>query len=78
MVMKSTIRFSLHLTSEQYLRYYRGEARMVQVRAEDGRTVRFPAAALRPFVARDGVRGQFELVLGENDRLLELRRAVYP
>lgn len=72
--MASTIRFSLNLSSDQYLRYYRGAARAVQVRAEDGRMVRFPAAALRPFVTHDGVQGEFELILGEDDRLLELRR----
>lgn len=47
---------------------------MVQVIAEDGRRVRFPAVNLRPFVSRDGVRGAFEITLDEENRLLQLRK----
>ena len=72
--MPNQIRFSLDISSEDYLRYYRGSAHSVVVRAEDGRKVRFPASNLRPFVTREGVHGRFELLLDEENRLQELRR----
>jgi hypothetical protein len=72
--MTSRIRFSLDISSDDYLRYYRGEAQMVQVTAEDGRRIRFPASNLRPFVSREGIRGSFEVTLDQENRLLELRK----
>jgi hypothetical protein len=72
--MTFRIRFSLDISSDDYLRYYRGEAQMVQVVADDGRRIRFPASSLRPFVSRDGVRGAFEITLDGENRLLELRK----
>jgi uncharacterized radical SAM superfamily Fe-S cluster-containing enzyme len=72
--MRSRIRFSLDISSDDYIRYYRGDVQMVQVTAEDGRRIRFPASNLRPFVSRDGVQGMFEITLDEENRLLKLRK----
>jgi hypothetical protein len=72
--MASKIRFSLDLSSDEYLRYYRGSAQSVLVQAEDGRRVRLPAANLRPFLLADGIRGRFELSLNDNNSLLNIRR----
>jgi hypothetical protein len=72
--MASKIRFSLDLSSDEYLRYYRGSAQSVLVQAEDGRRVRLPAANLRPFLLADGIRGRFEISLNDNNSLLNIRR----
>jgi hypothetical protein len=72
--MASRIRFALDIPKDEYLRYYRGEAQAVQVTAEDGRRIRFPAINLRPFVTKDGVRGRFEITLDWDNRLLDIRR----
>jgi hypothetical protein len=72
--MLNRIRFSLDISSEDYLRYYQGSAHSVVVTSEDGRRIQFPASNLRPFVTREGVRGRFELLLDEGNRLLELRK----
>ncbi len=72
--MVSKIRFSLDLSPEDYLRYYRGSAQSVLVQAEDGRRIRLPAANLRPFLLEDGIRGRFEITLSEHNNLLDIRR----
>jgi uncharacterized radical SAM superfamily Fe-S cluster-containing enzyme len=72
--MRSRFRFSLNISSDDYLRYYRGEASMVQVTADDGRRIRFPAANLRPFVSREGVQGRFEITLDKENRLQDLKK----
>ena len=66
--------FSLSITADELMRYYRGSAQQVVARAQDGRCVQFPASALRPFVTHEGVRGEFCLVVDDNNRLVELRR----
>jgi glucose-6-phosphate isomerase len=69
-----TIRFTLFISSEDYLRFYQGQARHVSAVADDGSRVKFPAEHLRPFVMHDGVKGRFELVCDENYKFVALRK----
>lgn len=69
-----TLTFSLSLSRDQWLVYYRGHASSVRVRAEDGRSVCLPASALRPFADHAGIRGRFALRYDHQNRLLDLRR----
>lgn len=68
------IRFKLKLSSAEFLAFYQGAARDVVVKSLDGRTVRFPAAVLRPFVSHGGVHGMFALRFDENNKLKEMVR----
>jgi len=68
------VRFFLSITQAELLRYYQGSARSILVQATDGRTVRFPAASLRPYVTRDGVRGWFKLVFDDKGKLQRLEK----
>ncbi len=72
--MSIAIRFSLNLSADRYLGHYQGSIKRVSVVADDGRRIEFPANALRPFVTKDGVQGQFEMVVDANNRLLRLAR----
>ena len=69
-----SIRFFIDLPPERLASYYRGQARSVLVRAEDGRRIQLPAANLRPFVTARGVQGCFRLLLDDDGRLLEITR----
>lgn len=53
--------FSLHLTAEDLLDYYRGHAPLVVVTAESGRTIQFPAVHLRPLIQSNGIHGRFRI-----------------
>ena len=64
----------LNLSSERVMEYYRGVARYVLTVAQDGRTVQFPASMLRQFVTEEGVRGSFEIVFDQNNKLKSMRR----
>lgn len=69
----SSIRFRLSISAEEYLSYYQGSAQVVVARSEDNRTIRFPASAIRKFVTRDGIFGDFEIFFDENNKLIEIR-----
>ena len=69
-----SIRFSLNLSAEDFLHYYRGQAQAVSLLAEDGRRVQIPASSLRRFVDRNGLTGRFQMVLDENHKLLRIER----
>lgn len=66
--------FSISITPEAYLQYYRGTAKAVIVKAEDGRRVRFPAEALQPYIKPDGIHGRFRLIFDKNNKLLKLEK----
>lgn len=74
MANSKEIRFDLDITAEQYLHYYSGLAREVQVRSIDGRRVQFPANILQPFVTHHGIQGEFILSYDDDNRVADIRR----
>ena len=66
--------FELDVSPEQYLDYYRGIVKQVQVRSSTGQTVQFPASLLQKFVSTNGIRGRFVLFADANNKVVELRR----
>ena len=65
----------LNISADEYQRLYRGTARNVFARDSRGVSIQFPAASLRPFVTRDGIRGIFVISVDEHNRLLDVRRS---
>lgn len=66
--------FRLQISADDYLRYYRGAAANVVVRATDGRNLSFPASNLRRFVTQGGIAGDFCLTVSDDNRLVSLER----
>jgi hypothetical protein len=67
--------FHLHISSEQYLDYYRGTVKSVVARAVGGQTVQFPASLLQRYVSPDGIHGHFVLICDDNHKCIGLERA---
>jgi glucose-6-phosphate isomerase len=67
------VRFSLVISAEEMLRYYRGSAKDVIVTTDAGLRVQFPAQHLQRFVTPEGVRGRFALRF-DGSRIVDLRR----
>ncbi len=70
--MNQSIRFSLQISYEQYLRVYQGTAKNISVVADDGRRVAFPAGKVQSFLTRDGINGYFEMVINSENKFIEL------
>lgn len=68
--------FSLHLSTDEYQRFYRGEAKNIIVMSDQGASVLFPASAVRPFVAKDGVHGRFVITMDKNNKLVNIQQLV--
>lgn len=69
-----TYRFRIQINQQQYLRYYQGAASTVQVYAENGQRLRFPASRLRPFLTQSGISGRFQLRVSSDNRFLDLTK----
>ncbi|MFK8015245.1 MAG: DUF2835 domain-containing protein [Gammaproteobacteria bacterium] len=64
---------TLDIDADEFLRVYQGNARDVVARADDGRSLRFPAAILRPFVTRDGISGRFRIQFDGDGRFVDIQ-----
>ena len=69
------VQVRLHISADEMVRYYSGDAQVVRARTVDRRTtVQFPARLLRPFVTGDGVHGLFQLFFTADNRFREIRQ----
>ncbi|BFM16429.1 hypothetical protein R50073_26120 [Maricurvus nonylphenolicus] len=65
---------NLMIPADEYQLMYQGVVKDVVTRAVDGRTVRFPAHILRPFVTHDGVSGRFQIIFDDDHRFQTIKR----
>lgn len=65
---------SLSISSDDYLLYYKGNARTVLAQTVDGRTVRFPASVLQRVITREGVHGRFAIYFNAEGKFERIER----
>jgi len=70
----NSIVVSLFISVEEFQRLYQGSAKTVHAQSVDGRSIRFPASILRPFVLHNGVRGTFQINFDEHNRFHSIER----
>ncbi|MEH6627700.1 MAG: DUF2835 domain-containing protein [Motiliproteus sp.] len=68
------ITVSLKISPDEYLKHYRGNANFVNARAIDGRSVRFPAKILKPFITREGVCGVFVICFDDEGKFQSIHQ----
>ncbi|WP_027709460.1 DUF2835 domain-containing protein [Zooshikella ganghwensis] len=54
-----SVTVALSISTEEFLRYYKGSAKQVIAHTVDGRSVSFPANILQRFLTHEGIHGQF-------------------
>ena len=64
----------IHLTADEYLKWYRGESRAVVAYSRDGRRIRFPVASLHPYITHAGVRGSFAVHFNHENKLVKVEK----
>lgn len=71
--LKSII-VNIAISAEEFQCLYEGNVKTVFAHSIDGRSIRFPAGILRPFVLHTGVRGTFEIEFDEENRFKAIKR----
>lgn len=66
--------FEIHLSAEEFLQYYQGVVRAIQVQSKCGKRIQFAADKIRPFVMVNGIHGTFKLQLGKNNKFLGIKK----
>lgn len=69
-----SIYVQLNIRPEEFQLLYEGVAKTVNARSLDGRTVKFPANILRPFVTHAGVVGTFAIHFSEENRFTGIEK----
>lgn len=64
----------LHITKEEFLSWYEGSADTVFAYSRDGRSVKFPAKILQPYVTSEGVFGAFEIRFGKDNKFQSIHK----
>lgn len=72
--MATELTFRMAINVDEASRYYRGTARFVVVRAENGQKVQFPAHHIRRFIDSFGVNGYFSIVFDDDHKLIALNK----
>jgi hypothetical protein len=72
-LLKSII-VNLSISTDEFQRLYEGNAKTVFARSIDGRSIRFPAGILRPYVLHNGIRGTFQIDFDEENRFQSILR----
>jgi hypothetical protein len=70
----SSITVRLSISADEFVRLYEGSARDVYAIGEDGRSIRFPARILQPFVLHDGIHGRFRIHFDEYHKFKSIER----
>ncbi len=71
--LKSII-VNLAISAEELQRLYEGSAKTVFAQSIDGRSIRFPANILRPYVMHSGIRGTFQIDFDDDNRFQAISR----
>jgi hypothetical protein len=66
--------FTLNISPEELLDYYRGTAPDVLARCASGVVIQFPASLLKAFVSSTGIHGNFLLTCEDNHKGAKLQR----
>lgn len=65
---------NLSISPDEYQRWYQGSAKDVLAYTVEGRSVRFPAHILRPFVTRNGIKGRFRISFDDQSRFQKIEK----
>jgi hypothetical protein len=68
------IRFRLDISSTQYLAVYKGLAKNVIVKADDGKMVAFPAGNIQQYLNQTGIHGYFEMEMTSENKFLTIKK----
>jgi len=72
--MSQTLQFHLSLSYDEFSAVYKGHAQHVITQSFDGRTVRFPADILKPYLTRSGIHGTFTIHFDKNNKFKSLEK----
>ena len=66
--------FKMAICAERTERIYRGNARYILVKSDEGLTLQLPASNFRRFVDAGGIQGRFRVQIDADNKIVSLER----
>ena len=66
--------FRVSITYKAFEKIYHVPSSVVKVNCENGQSLQLPAQHFKPFLSQLGVRGRFELTLGESHQFIKMQQ----
>lgn len=73
-MVSKTYYFSINLNYDECMAYYKGHYTQVQVLSDCGKTIRFDASKLRPFISSLGIKGRFRIHLTAENKFISIEK----
>ncbi|KPV94523.1 hypothetical protein AN214_03449 [Pseudoalteromonas sp. P1-9] len=71
---RNTYYFSINLNYQECMAYYKGHYTSIQVLSDCGKTIRFAAEKLRPFMSSIGIKGRFRIHLTTENKFISIEK----
>lgn len=71
---QTRIHVVINISYDDFLPFYEGRVKDIIAPSLAGKSIRFPAKAIRPYLTRSGIRGIFELCMNPENKLLSCER----
>jgi len=68
------ISIDIAISSDEWLKIYRGTAKTVNAISRDGRSIQFPANILQPFVTHFGISGSFDIYFDNQGKFSSIQK----
>ena len=68
------ISIDISITSDEWLKIYKGTVKTVSAMSRDGRRIRFPANILQPFTTHFGVSGSFDIYFDSQGKFSSIQK----
>ena len=72
--MMNELVVDIRISPDEYVKQYRAANCMVSTHARDGRSVRFPADILQPFLLHNGIVGSFKISFDSDGKFKTIMR----
>lgn len=69
-----SVTVTISISPEEYVKAYQAPGKTVWAVDGEGRSIRFPANILRPFVEHDGIRGSFRIEFNDQGKFSGIER----
>ena len=72
--MSKKYRFGIYLSARECQEYYQGLYTNIVVQTHTGLSLQLAAKHIRPFITREGVKGEFQLEVDDNNKFIGLTK----
>jgi len=64
----------ISISSDEWLKIYRGQTNLVNARSRDGRSIQFPANILSRYTTHSGIQGSYQISFNDDGKFQSIQQ----